>query len=79
MARSTKRRELPVREQQRLKTLKANFTPKQRKAWASKAGKSSPTQFTSDAAKKANAKRWEDYYAKHPEKLKLKLAKEKER
>jgi len=45
-------------QRKRLKTLTKRYTPEQRKEWASKAGKASPTKFTSDAARRANDIRW---------------------
>jgi hypothetical protein len=46
------------REQQRVKTLKEKYPEEVRREWSSKAGKASPSKFTSDSAKRANEVRW---------------------
>lgn len=50
-------------QKKRLRTLNRKYTPEERSEWAKKAGKASPTKFTSEAARRANEIRWAKYRA----------------
>lgn len=58
---SKQRKRMSSSQARRLRTLRANKSPEQIRADASKAGKASPNHFTSEKAAELNRKRWAAY------------------
>lgn len=71
-----RKRRMASRDAKRLRTLRANKGYDQIIADLQKAGRASPTKFTSETSVAVNKARWAEYYRLNPEKLEARRQKE---